>query len=89
MPTRRSAWRLTWLSYPCPTCGAAPGEDCLTTGGNVYRDVHADRTRRGNRCPRCGVIVDADHEPGQLCARCELVRSLEVERATRYQRRNP
>jgi hypothetical protein len=78
------------LTYPCPTCGAAPGEKCRThTGNRINSAVHADRVADMNHCPRCGARTPADDEPGQLCARCELVRSLEVERATRHERRNP
>jgi endogenous inhibitor of DNA gyrase (YacG/DUF329 family) len=87
MTRRRAPWRIVWLSYPCPTCNAAPGEPCLTTGGNEYRDCHADRTRHGQRCPRCGTVVSWDDAPGTLCARCSLLRTLETERATKHRRR--
>lgn len=89
MPEHRKAiWRLIFLTYPCPTCGAAPGEDCITSNGNIYKDVHAARTRDGNRCPRCGTKIAWDMA-GQLCGRCHLLRDLEVERATKYQRKDP
>jgi ribosomal protein S27AE len=88
-PRKRAPWRLIYLSYPCPTCDAAPGQDCRTTNGHLKHEVHADRARLGNRCPKCGTLVDADHLPDQLCARCELVRALETERASKYQRLDP
>jgi hypothetical protein len=83
-----SLWRTIFETYPCPVCGANPGEPCLTEKGNPTRLPHAMRTRNGNRCPNCGVITSWDN-PGALCGRCELVRSLEVERATRYERKDP
>lgn len=83
----RAPWHVIFLSYPCPMCGAHPGEECVTSGGN-WAFPHADRTRLANRCPRCGVVVSAE-EPGQLCDRCALVRALEVERATRWERLDP
>jgi hypothetical protein len=89
MPQKRARWRLVYLSYPCPVCIAAPGEDCITATGKLKREVHADRARQGNRCPRCGALTSSDNEPGQLCDRCELVRALEVERASYHRRRNP
>jgi ribosomal protein S27AE len=88
-PKPKASWHVVFLTYPCPTCGAAPGEECLTAGGARSQLPHVDRARLGDRCPKCGAIVDADHEPGQLCARCELVRALETERATQYKRRDP
>jgi ribosomal protein S27AE len=84
----RSMWHVVFLSYPCPTCGAAPGEDCITTGGK-RAFPHADRTRQANRCPKCGEIVDSADDPGRLCARCGLVRALEIERSTTWVRRDP
>lgn len=82
----RASWHLAFLAYPCPTCKAEPGEDCITTGGR-WAFPHSARTRQANRCPRCGEVVAGD--PGALCDRCALVRSLEVERATRWVRRDP
>jgi hypothetical protein len=84
---RRAGWHVVFLSYPCPSCGAKPGEECITTGGR-WAFPHADRTRQANRCPSCGAVVGAEN-PGALCDRCALVRALEVERATRYVRRDP
>jgi ribosomal protein S27AE len=88
MPQKRAPWRLVYLSYPCPTCNAGPGEDCTTTTARIKREVHADRARLGDRCPKCGTLIEADHEPDQMCARCELVRALEVERSSVYRRRD-
>lgn len=92
MARPRSPWTVVMLSYPCPVCGAAPGDKCVTTSGRTKSsDVHAERTRPllTNRCPKCGALTPADDEPGQLCARCELVRALEVERATTWKRNHP
>jgi hypothetical protein len=89
MPRKRSPWRLIYLSYPCPTCEAAPGEDCYTSSGKMTREVHAERARHGQRCPQCGTLTSADDLPDQLCRRCELVRALEVERSSKYRRENP
>lgn len=88
MTRGRAAWQLVFLSYPCPACDAAPGEDCYTSTGRTTRQLHAERARQGNRCPHCGMLTNADDEPGQLCPRCELIRALEVERATKYKRRD-
>lgn len=83
----KAVWRLVFLSYPCPTCGAGPGEVCLTITGKPYAECHAERTRHANRCPRCGQITGAE-DPGALCPKCALLRSLEIERATPYRRRD-
>lgn len=85
---RKATWQQVFLSYPCPTCGAEPGEACMTTGGREAQLPHADRTRAANRCPTCGTIVN-DGNPGALCARCALVRALEVERSTTWHREEP
>lgn len=87
--TGKSAWRAVFQSYPCPTCGALPGEVCTTTGGRVADIPHVDRTRNADRCPRCGTITGAGADPGSLCGRCALVRALEIERATTWKRRDP
>lgn len=87
MSRTRAAWRIVFLTYPCPTCGAAPTEDCLTASGKIYNDVHAERTRHAQRCPRCGTLIAADDEPGSYCAKCSLLRQLEIERATYHRRR--
>lgn len=85
MTRQKSRWRLVFMSYPCPTCGAGPGEPCRTTTGHIYAECHVDRTRHADRCPRCGVLVSAE-APGELCDRCAQVRALEVERATYHRR---
>jgi hypothetical protein len=84
-----SNWRETIESWECPTCGAPPGEHCWTTGGNRIYEPHADRGRAANRCPQCGARLTAEQEPGDICARCTLVRALETERATVYHRLEP
>jgi hypothetical protein len=90
MTTGKAAWRLVLLSYPCPDCGAAPGEPCTTRTGRAAQDyVHAARTRDAGRCPRCGVRLPADAEPGDLCDHCALVQSLELERYTHRRRDTP
>lgn len=86
MTNERGSWRAVFLTYPCESCGAKPGEECVTSTGKVYRDVHADRARRGDRCPRCHTVIEHDVEPGSLCGKCSLLRSLEIERATKYRR---
>lgn len=88
MHPRKAAWRLVFLTYPCPTCGAAPGEKCVTSGGKPAREyTHAARGQQGTRCHNCRALLGYDAEPGDLCGRCSLVRSLEIERATKWQRR--
>lgn len=82
----KAAWRLIRMSYPCPVCGAGPGDPCMTTAGNVYTECHAERSRQATRCAKCRAILSAEAEPGDLCDRCALVRSLEVERATYHRR---
>ena len=79
-------WLAVFLSYPCPRCGAKPGEDCRTASRKRAPLPHAERTRNADRCPRCGVITAHHEDPGALCPRCALVRSLEVERATKFRR---
>jgi len=59
--SRKATWRLVFLSYPCPACGAAPGQVCITTGGRPYAECHADRTRHADRCPKCGTVVSAEN----------------------------
>lgn len=89
MTTRKAAWTLVALSYPCPTCDARAGEDCVTRTGRPTRgQVHVPRGQDVKRCPRCGARLPADDEPGALCSRCALVRALEVERSTTYRRRS-
>jgi len=80
---------LVFMSYPCPTCGVGPGVRCVTVSGAESNTPHVDRTRHATRCPKCGAIVSAELDPGKLCDRCALVRSLELERATKWKRRNP
>lgn len=87
MPRTRASWRIVFLTYPCPTCGAAPTYDCVTANGKPYTDIHVERTRNANRCPRCGSLIAADDEPGAYCPKCQLLRQLEVERATLHKRR--
>lgn len=89
MTRAKAVWRLVFLSYPCPSCGAPPGRLCITTGGHEYAECHAARTRDAGRCPRCGTVVSAELDPGSLCDKCALVRSLEIERATTWKRRHP
>ena len=84
----RAPWRAVFLTYPCPTCGAKPSEECVTASGNVYADVHVARTEHGNRCPRCGAFIAAEDDPGSLCPKCQLLRQLEIERATYHRRRH-
>ena len=86
---RKAPWRTLFLSYPCPTCGAPPDQECRTTSGSRANPPHVARTALAARCPRCGVLLEADAAPGSLCPKHELVRRLEVERATYHQRRNP
>jgi hypothetical protein len=82
-----AAWRVLFQTYPCPTCGADVGEECTTRGGNPAWVAHAARARHGARCPVCATLLPAEADPASLCDRCALVRSLEVERATRHHRR--
>lgn len=83
-----ASWRVVFLAYPCPTCGAKVGDPCRTKAGGRADPPHADRTRLAERCPRCGAITNPD-DPGSLCAHCALIRSLEVERSTTWRRRDP
>ena len=85
----KAPWRVVFESYPCPTCGVPSGVSCRTVTGHVAGIPHAERTRLADRCPRCGAIVGNQADPGGLCARCALVRSLEVERATKHRRMDP
>lgn len=87
---RVPSWMGVFLTYPCPTCGAGPGQVCVTTTTGKPTSVpHAGRTRNAERCPRCGGITGAKDDPGALCPRCALVRSLEIERSTTWVRQDP
>jgi len=88
MTRGKSLWRLVVMSYPCPTCDAAPGMPCMTSTGNPKWEHHAARALDLERCPKCGAWVGANEDPGALCNRCALVRALEIERATTWQRRD-
>lgn len=88
MTKSRAAWRNVLESYPCATCGAMPGESCITSTGRSTDQPHAARGRATNRCARCGLMIDAAvDDPGALCGKCMLLRDLEIERATKYRRR--
>lgn len=41
----RSWWRIVVTSYGCPSCGAAPGELCITSSGRHTPEPHAERSR--------------------------------------------
>lgn len=86
MVTPQADWRALLYSYPCPTCGAQPGDPCLTYNRKKAQTPHAARTRHGARCPRCNALIAWDSMPGDLCDHCALIRSLEVERATKHRR---
>jgi hypothetical protein len=86
MTRTRALWRAVYKQYPCPTCGAKRGEECTTRKGKPSSGMHVKRTQHGDRCPRCGAdVTDADL-PGSYCAKCQLLRALEVERATLHRR---
>jgi hypothetical protein len=87
--TGKTAWRAVFLTYPCPTCGQAPGQWCRTRSGKPAELPHMARGRVGVRCPVCHALLDDGAEHGDLCPRCQLVRALEVERATTWPRRDP
>lgn len=80
-------WRDVIHSYPCDVCGARAGEACRSRSGNRKREPHASRGRAADRCPRCGDRLSNQAEPGDICERCRLIRHLEIERATTWQRR--
>ena len=86
-PSRMSAWKKTLLTYPCPTCFAAPGERCLSASGKVKSEPHADRGRLGLRCRKCGHKLPIDAEVDDLCGHCELLRELLLERYQPRRRR--
>ena len=86
---RTAAWRLVIHSYPCPTCGAAPGQWCETKNGRQTDMPHAARGDTAETCAKCGARLPAGSFPGELCPHCQLVRDLEVERATKYRRTDP
>lgn len=79
-------WRRVIQSYVCDECGAGPGYPCITKSGKVKTECHAIRGQDADRC-KCGARLSSETDIGGLCARCEQVRSLEIERATKYQRR--
>ena len=37
--------RVVWQSYPCETCGATPGQPCVTYSGTAKQEPHAPRAR--------------------------------------------
>lgn len=38
-------WHIIALTYGCETCGAVPGQPCLTTSGRVKQtEVHTSRS---------------------------------------------
>ncbi len=41
-------------AVPCPTCGAAPGEQCVSINGKVSRTPHTPRRRMAIRAEREG-----------------------------------
>lgn len=83
------SWRHVVEKYPCGKCGAAIGERCRTINGNGLSVPHADRWNQDSqRCPKCGDRVSDGAEIGALCDRCRLIRRLEIERVTHYQRRD-
>lgn len=85
-----ASWRAAVLSYECPKCGARAGQRCVTLrDGTPTEGTHVGRALGAFRCPRCGSRIAADSLPGDLCPRCALVRSLEVERVTHHRRRDP
>lgn len=79
------SWHAVLRSYPCLECGAAPGDPCVTKGGNVKNECHAIRAQNLEHCPTCG---DRTYAEGGLCDRCRKVRELELERATYHVRRH-
>jgi hypothetical protein len=87
MPRKKADWTVVRMSYPCLVCNAPPGEPCLTATGNRKNELHAERGREAQRCPKCGDRIAADAEPVTLCDRCRLVRRLEIERASYHVRR--
>ena len=82
----RSWWLAVVESYPCPVCMSGPGDRCVTASGNTKSEPHAERTRQGDRCPRCGSQLNAATTT-PLCDHCQLVRDMETERATTWKRR--
>src|SRR5262245_45901800 len=41
----RAAWRAVVEQYPCETCGAWPGQPCITTSGAEKQEPHVFRSR--------------------------------------------
>ena len=82
-----STWRIILRSYACDTCGAGPGEPCMTPSGHQTAE-HVSRYDQLNRCPRCGAMLAADAPPGTYCDRCQLLRDLNTERAHYHRRRH-
>ena len=85
MTNERTAWRRSIESWPCQTCGASPGESCVTGSGRPTNLPHAARLRSTNRCQMCLALLPNEWED-TICERCQLVRALEVERASHYRR---
>lgn len=87
-----SYWRDIVNSFPCETCNAGPGEVCRTITGNRKNEPHAPRAylaaRNADKCHKCGDRLPAESDPGDTCGRCRLIRRMEIERATTWQRRH-
>jgi hypothetical protein len=81
-----SNWRDIIYSYPCITCGAKPGASCRTRAGNIADVPHAKRAEVAARCPVCNLKLPEGAEPGDLCDKHELIRSLELERTHTHPR---
>jgi hypothetical protein len=41
-------WKEVVVEFPCDTCNAGPGEQCLTSAGNITYLPHATRTRQAS-----------------------------------------
>jgi hypothetical protein len=82
--SQRAGWRRVLLSYPCPTCGAGPGDDCETSTGNRKFECHVSRSDAAERCRDCHTRLGADDvdQGADRCPHCQLVHQLITERHT-------
>jgi DNA-directed RNA polymerase subunit RPC12/RpoP len=80
-------WMHAIHTYPCPTCGAQPEQPCTTRTGNPTNQPHAQRGNTHHRCTTCHQLLPHNQDPADnLCTKCNLVQTLEIERATYHQR---